>query len=240
MIWNRYDVFVSYSRVDAERVGPLVEELRRRGYRIFLDQEEIKVGDEWKKRLKRALSGSRVVVLCWSAAAKASDYVHFEYSAAQGLAKPVPTWRLDDTELPPLHESNWTQSRQAAEVAGQIGKQLGWPLAYRRWLLLASVVLLVVAGFFYHFRAWEMRGDVKDRTTALPIEGVHVTVETLNHSVTRTAETDAQGHYVVLLPGPVPPTVRIQFTKDGYAPEQPIPVRTDKPFSTDMAKEKAQ
>lgn len=37
----RVGIFVSYARADRERVRPLVEELRRRGYRVFFDVEPI-------------------------------------------------------------------------------------------------------------------------------------------------------------------------------------------------------
>ena len=66
MFWTRYDVFISYAREDLARVQPLVDELRRRGYRAFFDVESIVVGDKWKERLERSISASRVLILCWS------------------------------------------------------------------------------------------------------------------------------------------------------------------------------
>src|ERR1035441_1276529 len=104
MLWTRYDVFISYSREDLARVQPLVDELRRRGYRAFVDVESIVVGDKWKERLERSIRASRVLVLCWSEHARESEYVHFEYSRAEGLHKAVLPWLLDQTPLPKMME----------------------------------------------------------------------------------------------------------------------------------------
>src|ERR1019366_3438022 len=91
MLWTRYDVFISYSREDSARVQPLVDELRRRGYRAFVDVESILVGDKWKERLERSIRASRVLLFCWSEHARDSGYVNFEYSRAEVLHKPRPT-----------------------------------------------------------------------------------------------------------------------------------------------------
>ena len=85
MALKRYDLFVSYSREDSARVRPLVELLQSRGYKVFFDLESIKIGDTWKQRLEVALRQSRMLVLCWSADAKASEYVLIEYSTAAAL-----------------------------------------------------------------------------------------------------------------------------------------------------------
>jgi hypothetical protein len=41
MFGKRYDVFLSCSRADSDRVTPLRDELRRLGYRVFFDAQSI-------------------------------------------------------------------------------------------------------------------------------------------------------------------------------------------------------
>jgi hypothetical protein len=65
MFWTRYDVFLSYSRADAQQVQPLRDELRRMGYRVFFDVQSIDPGEHWKRRLERSVRASRTLVLCW-------------------------------------------------------------------------------------------------------------------------------------------------------------------------------
>ena len=70
---RHYDIFISYSRADGERVRPLVQELRRLGYKVFFDVESISIGERWKLRLDASLRTSRALVLCWSAQAKVAS-----------------------------------------------------------------------------------------------------------------------------------------------------------------------
>jgi hypothetical protein len=44
MLGKRYDVFLSYSRADSDRVTLLCDELRRLGYRVFFDAQSIHPG----------------------------------------------------------------------------------------------------------------------------------------------------------------------------------------------------
>jgi hypothetical protein len=94
MFMAKYDVFLSYSRADTERVTPLRDELRRMGYRVFFDVQSIDPGEEWKRRLERSISASRTMVLCWSEHTRGSDYITFEYSRAEALHKPLLPWLL--------------------------------------------------------------------------------------------------------------------------------------------------
>jgi hypothetical protein len=47
----RYDIFLSYSRADSDRVAPLRDELRRLGYRVFFDVQSIDPSSPWRQRL---------------------------------------------------------------------------------------------------------------------------------------------------------------------------------------------
>jgi adenylate cyclase len=146
MLWTRYDAFISYSREDLPRVQPLVDELRRRWYRVFFDVESIVVGDKWKERLERSISASRVLILCWSEHARDSDYINFEYSRAAVLHKVVLPWQLDQTPLPKMVELQSVLEAEARLAAAALQPKLGWPLARRRSLqgLVAAVLVAVL------------------------------------------------------------------------------------------------
>lgn len=211
---QRYDVFLSYSRADAERVRPLVEELRRLGYKVFFDVESIGVGERWKNRLESSIRTSRVLVLCWSAQAKGSEYVQFEYSKAEGLAKPVMPWLLDDTPLPAMVEIQAVAIKDPAAVAKALAARIGWTLTRRRWLSAGAGAAMGAAALAYWLRpqAYEFEGEVTD-TDSLPLAEVDVAADTAS------AQTDAQGKFRLRLQGLQPEYVRLQFSKNGYRKE---------------------
>ena len=168
----KYDVFVSYSREDMERVRPLAEELRRRGYRVFFDLESMVVGERFKERLERSIRSSRTLVLCWSADAQASQFVHYEYMRAIGLKKHVFPWLLDETPLPQMVELHGITSPDAGQAAAALQKRLGWSTARRRWIAaaasaLAMAVLALVAWHGYFAQPpWRFEGEVITGTRA--------------------------------------------------------------------------
>jgi hypothetical protein len=213
----KYDVFVSYSRDDMERVRPLAEELRRRGYRVFFDLESIVVGERFKERLERSIRSSRTLVLCWSADAQASQFVHYEYMRAIGLKKHVFPWLLDETPLPQMVELHGITSPDAGQAAAALQKRLGWSTARRRWIAaaasaLAMAVLDLVAWHGYFAQPpWRFEGEVIDRHSRMPIAGVEVDVDKYN-----PVYTDDRGHYLLQAPQPQPKYVHVRFRKEGY------------------------
>jgi hypothetical protein len=243
-MFARYDIFLSYSRADSDRVAPLRDELRRLGYRVFFDVESIDPASPWRERLRQAIRSSRLLVLCWSEHARGSDYIDFEYMQADALHKPICPWLLDKVELPPMLEAQAIANPSAAEVAARLKPILGWPLARRRkaWLaaaVVAAALLGVVAWRMLHPPPpppWEFQGEVTDRVSRTPIQGAKVDVMNGNE-IQQSASTDPSGLYVLHLPEPKPETIQLRFSKDGYEGDQ-IPVSTDtpQPFPEDLAK----
>jgi hypothetical protein len=216
---TRYDVFLSYSRTDAERVKPLLDGLRRQGYRVFFDVQSIDPGQPWKTRLDLSIRASRTLILCWSEEARKSDYITFEYSRAEALHKPVFPWLLDKTPLPAMLELQGISDPNGAKVAAALTPYLGWTLALRRRILAAVLVFVVAALGFGAWRAmhpppWQLNGKVFDRQTRVGIAGVEVDVRSNGREY--VARTDAQGRYMLLLPQPQPKTVTIEYKKEGY------------------------
>ena len=237
----KYDVFFSYSRADTERVEPLRDELRRMGYRVFFDVQSIDPGERWKRRLDHSIRASRAVVLCWSQNTSRSEYITFEYARAETLRKPVLPWLLDATPLPAMLEVQGIAAADPAQVAARLRPALGRPLARRRKLqgaLAALAAILAGVATWIALRPpppWEFQGEVTDRVTSMPIEGVEVDV--LKSDVVQgSTSTDAKGNYDLHLPGPQTKTIQVRFRKEGYEAEKPLVVPTDKPLNMDMAK----
>jgi len=241
MVASRYDVFLSYSRTDSERVLPLRDALQSLGYLVFFDVQSIKPGDPWKERLECSIRASRTLVLCWSANAEGSDYIAFEYARAEALHKPVIPWLLDSTPLPAMLEVQAITTPDAGQAAAALRPALGWTLAQRHILqrsVAALLAALVVSAVFWMLRPaapWDLQGEVTDRVTSMPIVGVEVSVLSGNR-VTASTLTDAQGHYDLRLPAPQPHTVHVRFRKEGYEAEEPMNIPAAKPWNMDMMK----
>jgi small GTP-binding protein len=74
----RYDVFISHSSKDNLVVRALAERLRDDGLRVWLDDWELKPGDNILHKIEEGLEHSRVLLLCMSANAFASDWATLE------------------------------------------------------------------------------------------------------------------------------------------------------------------
>lgn len=171
MCGKRYDVFLSYSRADSDRVAPLRDELRRLGYHVFFDVEPIDPASPWRERLRQAIRSSRLLVLCWSENARGSDYIDFEYMQADALHKLICPWLLDKTPLPPMLDAQAIANPSAAEVAARLKPILGWPQSRRRgvWLATAVVAATLLGVEAWHIThpppppPWDFKGEVTDR-----------------------------------------------------------------------------
>ena len=236
----RYDVFVSYSRADTERVAPLRDELRRMGYRVFFDAQSIDPGEHWKRRLERSIRASRTLVLCWSEHTRGSDYITFEYSRAEALHKPILPWLLDETPLPAMLEVQGITTADVAQAATQLKPALGWTPATRRRLWATVGVLaacLFCAALWFAFRPpppWQFNAQVTDRVTGVPVSGVEVDVQMGQGKMSR-ALTGSDGTCAIELPTPEPATVHIFLSKDGYVRDEAV-VPRNKIFKTDLEK----
>lgn len=92
-------IFLSYSREDAERVGPLAAALERAGHEVWWDRQ-IAGGEEFSGAIEQALESAQVVVVAWSAAAAKSAWVRDEAAHGRDSNRLVPV-TLDGC-LPPL------------------------------------------------------------------------------------------------------------------------------------------
>jgi hypothetical protein len=92
-------LFLSYSREDIEKVGPLAAALEAEGHKVWWDRH-IAGGQEFSDAIEQALESAEVVVVCWSAASLRSAWVKDEACAGRDSGRLVPL-TLDGCQ-PPL------------------------------------------------------------------------------------------------------------------------------------------
>ena len=83
------DVFISYSRLDHERVKPIADRVVSLGYSIWWDRR-LRPGQVFVDEIERELDGARAVLTAWSSNARNSTWVYAESSRGLDAGKPVP------------------------------------------------------------------------------------------------------------------------------------------------------
>lgn len=92
------DVFISYSRLDHDRVKPIVDRLASLGYSTWWDKH-LRAGQVFVDEIERQLDASQIVLTAWSHNARSSTWVYAE--ASRGLdANKFMQLRLDNVQLP--------------------------------------------------------------------------------------------------------------------------------------------
>ena len=75
----KYDVFLSYSSKDKEKVHALAQRLKQDGLRVWLDAWAIRPGDSIPLKIQQGLEQSRVLLMCMSPDYFASDWGRMEH-----------------------------------------------------------------------------------------------------------------------------------------------------------------
>jgi hypothetical protein len=110
------DVFISYSRLDHERVKPIADRVVSLGYSIWWDRR-LRPGQVFVDEIERELDGARAVLTAWSSNARNSTWVYAESSRGLDAGKFLQL-RLDDVQ-PPL-------PFDALEVAEMTAGRMQW------------------------------------------------------------------------------------------------------------------
>lgn len=79
---RKYQVFISYSRKDADLISPLVKLLRLDGKRVFRDLDCINPGEKWDEEIRRALQECKTFVLFWCCHSSHSEWIAKEIDGA--------------------------------------------------------------------------------------------------------------------------------------------------------------
>lgn len=108
-------LFLSYSRNDISRVGPLAAALEGDGHEVWWDRH-ISGGQEFADAIERALESADVVVVCWTCHSVRSAWVRDEACAGRDNGRLVPV-TLDGCQ-PPLGFRQY----QTIELSGWNGR----------------------------------------------------------------------------------------------------------------------
>src|ERR1051325_9490086 len=96
-----FDIFLSYSSRDRQRVQPIHDALAEQGFAVFWDQE-VPAGSDWDTWLRKNLNEAKCAVVVWSAQSITSDNVGHESPSAkqQGNVFPVVIESLARDQFP--------------------------------------------------------------------------------------------------------------------------------------------
>ncbi|MBL8161511.1 MAG: HEAT repeat domain-containing protein [Anaerolineae bacterium] len=84
-------VFVSYKHEETEFASMLIHQLTAAGFKIWIDTEQLRAGENWREAINDAIKDSFALVLVVSPDAQRSEYVTYEWAFAQGAGiKVVP------------------------------------------------------------------------------------------------------------------------------------------------------
>ena len=128
------DVFLSYKREDLKPATRLIEALRRAGLDVWWDFD-IPPDAPWEATIERALDEARVVLVCWSRAAVASDNVRSEARWARERG------RLIQAFVEPCSPPLFFGERQGVDLSGWSGEP-----AEARFMRLISAIKVRLAG----------------------------------------------------------------------------------------------
>jgi hypothetical protein len=92
--------FISYSRRDMEIADQFVNSLAEMGMDVWVDREDIKVGNSWREQIVEAIDTCDAFVLILSSNSAASTNVHKEVILAQDSARPTYVVMLEVVRLP--------------------------------------------------------------------------------------------------------------------------------------------
>lgn len=111
------DVFVSYSRVNRDRIVSVSDNLEESGYSVWWDRA-LAPGDDYALLIEQQIDAAPCVVVAWSETARQSLWVRAEANEALDAGKLVQI-NLDSTRLPlPFSALNFVDFSKWAGVRG--------------------------------------------------------------------------------------------------------------------------
>ncbi len=94
-------VFISYNQANADFAALMMMQLEKAGFDTWLDKNRLRVGNDWSQEIDRGITEAFALIVVMSPAAKASEYVTYEWSFALGAGIPVLPVLRERTELHP-------------------------------------------------------------------------------------------------------------------------------------------
>jgi len=98
-------IFISYAHDDKDSAELLKLKLQEAGFDVWADAASLRAGNDWRIGIDDGIRGSAALIVVMTPAAKASEYVAYEWAFARGAGiKVIPILRKP-TALHPLLES---------------------------------------------------------------------------------------------------------------------------------------
>jgi TIR domain len=94
-------LFVSHSKEDGDFAELLKLRLEREGYEAWVDVDRLDPGLDWRAEIDEAIKSARAVLAIMSPAARASEYVTYEWAFAWGCGTKIIPIMLRQTTLHP-------------------------------------------------------------------------------------------------------------------------------------------
>ena len=92
------DIFISYSRKDKEFVERLTQALKDQGLEVWVDLEDIRLGEDWKDRIFWGIAGAGVFIFLISPDSVTSIMCNKEIDCAVKNGKRIVTCQIRDTK----------------------------------------------------------------------------------------------------------------------------------------------
>lgn len=120
-----YDVFISYSRKDKDKVDEIVRFLGEKGVHVWLDRAEINDEQAWTKHVAPAIATSKLLLLMVSKDSLASDPVIGELRVAKSQGLPILPILLDGSEIPAetnllIGSPTWVDAQERDEIIRKV------------------------------------------------------------------------------------------------------------------------
>lgn len=121
-------VFISYSRPDADWARSFAEALKQRGIAVWLDQFQLAAGDSIREALEQGLRQSDVLVTLIDPKIPLQPAMFFELGAAIGMGKrvvPVVPPNIESSRLPfELRNRHFLLRESPEETAEELAQAL--------------------------------------------------------------------------------------------------------------------
>ncbi len=124
-------IFISYAHADADFANQLIDDLETAGHQCWIDDTDIKGGDEWVKKIAEGINNSYALVAIATENARRSEWMRKEILRAQRKKLRVIAWVLEDVmsadEFILLEDCQWVTlfgSDYASRYAAALKKLL--------------------------------------------------------------------------------------------------------------------
>lgn len=98
-------VFISYKHDDNDFAENVIHRVKAEGFTTWIDSDNLQPGEDWREGIDQAIQQSFALIVIMSPAAKASEYITYEWAYAWGKGVKVIPVMYKQTDLHPRLKS---------------------------------------------------------------------------------------------------------------------------------------